>query len=1176
MWFGTEHGLNRYDGYEFTVYKTDPGDPTTLLSDSISSILQDRTGNFWVGTSGGVHRLDQATGTMDRSHPLWGRGQIFCLFQDSTGILWVGHWTGLFAYDGTTGEEAYRFAHNPAYPDDPQGLSNNVVRAITEDEQGNLWFGTDAGLDRMNRETGIVSHFRHDPEDATSLSDNTVLALHLDRQGGLWVGTNAGGLNRFDPASETFVHYQHDPKNAYSLGGNSVHTILEDNSGLLWVGTDNGLYQLDRSSGQFTAHRHDPLDPHSLSDDAVTALYQDRSGVLWIGTINGLNRFNRRASQFTTYRDGPEAAEQRDAASFDLGAIRASALHEDPDGVLWVGTDRGLGRWDRQTGTLTTYHHNPQDANSLTGGEVNAIYRDHNDVLWIGTGWLDEFDPETETFIHHQRIQSGISSLAEDLQGNLWIGAWNDGLYRLNPERTVFEHYTHNADNLDGLRHRNIWSLLVDKKGNLWVGLYSRGIDLLEGTNISNAARFAHHEHDPDDPASINYGRVLDIYEDPTRDGILWVGVLGGGLNRFDRTDQVFTRYTQENGLPSDSVGCIVADATGFLWLQTIAGLSRFDPDAETFQNYDRYDGIPGGAARHGVCLRSQRGELFFGGPNGLYSFFPEQIQSNLHVPPIVITQIELRDRPLRTDPLPDESFQLSYRDNTITFEFAALDYTIPEKNQYAYILEGLDENWVQAGTRRSVEYRNLQPGSYVFKVKGSNNDGVWNETGVAVTFTILPPFWDTWWFQGIVALILVGSVILGYGLRVRSVEARSRQLETLVEERTHSLEQRTRESEQRRQEREALYRADAELHRYLSLDKVLQTLVDIAVEILRADKGSLLVWDDQREKLVVRASRGFQPETLQHLSLGPGEGIAGQVALSGEPIVVEDAHLDARTTKRIIEPEGIRSIIQVPINVGGGVFGVFSADACQPHAFDQDQLRLLLALAQRAALAIENAQLYEQVKELAVVQERNRLARELHDAVTQTLFSASLIAQALPATWERDREEGNALLEDLRQLNRGALAEMRTLLLELRPAALIETSMADLVRQLAEAIVGREGIPVDVSIEGSCILPPDTHVALYRIAQEALNNVVKHARASRVGIFLHCDADTVSLTITDDGKGFNLPTAQESGGFGLQGMAERAEQFGGTLTIQSTPGKGTTVTISVEISQDWLESQEE
>jgi signal transduction histidine kinase len=212
--------------------------------------------------------------------------------------------------------------------------------------------------------------------------------------------------------------------------------------------------------------------------------------------------------------------------------------------------------------------------------------------------------------------------------------------------------------------------------------------------------------------------------------------------------------------------------------------------------------------------------------------------------------------------------------------------------------------------------------------------------------------------------------------------------------------------------------------------------------------------------------------------------------------------------------------------------------------------------------LAIENAQLYEQVKELAVVQERNRLARDLHDAVTQTLFSASLIAQALPATWERDQAEGDKLLEDLRQLNRGALAEMRTLLLELRPAALIETSMADLVRQLAEAIVGREGIPVDLSIEGSCILPPDTHVAFYRIAQEALNNVVKHARANRVTISLHCNAERISLEIADNGKGFDPAAAQESGGFGLPGMAERAEQFGGTLTIHSEPGQGTTVTI--------------
>jgi signal transduction histidine kinase len=394
---------------------------------------------------------------------------------------------------------------------------------------------------------------------------------------------------------------------------------------------------------------------------------------------------------------------------------------------------------------------------------------------------------------------------------------------------------------------------------------------------------------------------------------------------------------------------------------------------------------------------------------------------------------------------------------------------------------------------------------------------------------------------------------------------------------------------ERRRQELEALLSADDRMKRYLHQDEVLQALVDVAVDILHADKSAVIGWDEKREKLVMRVARGFSPEAISQLQFSPGEGVIGWVVAHCEPVLVEDSLNDPRRfleNPHIVEvamQEGIRSFVHFPIAIGEEVLGVFNVSYEKPHAAGEGEQRLFQALTQRAALYIENARLYEQSQEVAVLEERSRLARELHDAVTQTLFSASLVAEALPTTWEKDPQEGRGLLQELRSLSRGALAEMRTLLLELRPAALLETSLADLLRQLGEAASGRTGIPVSVQVEGQAKLPPDVHIAFYRITQEALNNVVKHARARQATVQLCYSGEdqaatsrktrqaegagagpSVLLSIRDDGRGFD-PAQVPHNRLGLGIMQERAQAIGATLTVESQPGHGTQVTVEWE-----------
>ncbi len=1153
MWFGTEDGLNKYDGNQFSIYKHDPEDPLTLSDSYISAIYEDQNGDLWIGTRSGLDRFDRAAGIFthfqhDPDDPSsLGGTWVTAIHEDLRGRFWVGTIAGLDLFD----RETNSFTHYRHAPDDPSSLADDFVRVVYETSGGELWIGTNSGLDLFNQANETFIHYQHDPKDLRSLSDDQVNAVHEDRKGFLWIGTEGGGLNQLIRSSGTFIRHQHDAEDAHSLSYNRIRAILEDNTGRLWIGTQNGLDQLDRDRNRFIHYHHDPGDLYSLSSNTIWSIFEDRTGVLWFGTYGGgLSKYNRSTDQFVLYQQKPNVPNS-------LSENMVWSISEDRNGLLWIGTlNGGLNKLDRASDTYSVYQHDPSDPTSIVSNDIRAILEDHSGVLWIGTNHgLDRFDSLTETFTHYPHDPDDPSSISddqvralyEDSRGNLWIGTRIGGLNRFDRKSESFIRYQHDPNDPNSLSDDRVWSLYEDISGNLWVGTLG-GINLLDPSSDS----FTRYLHDPDDPQSLSNNAIFSFNEDLS--GMLWVGTWGTGLDRFDPATQTFTHFTEKDGLPNNVIYGIEVDGEGFLWLSTNRGLSKFDPLTETFRNYDISDGLQDNEFNVGAHVRSDRGEMFFGGISGFNSFFPEQIQDNPIPPPIVITSFAKFNQKVRTDLSEGEHIELSYKDNFISFEFAALDYTAPEKNQYAYMLEGFDQDWVNAGTRRYSSYTNLNGGDYIFRVKGSNSDGVWNEEGSAVRITVTPPIWETWWFQGMFLLVLVGIVFGGYRLRIRTHEKRSQELEEQVEERTREIERRT-------QELEALYHADEELDRHVHLEEVLQTLVHIAVDILKADKSSLLLWDERGENLTVRAALGYEQETLNQMTFAPDEGTVGIVAITGETVIVEDTREDARVVKRIIDPEGIRSFMHMPIKVEGKIFGVFNADYVQPRAFGSDEIRLFEALAQRAALAIETAQLYERMQELAVMQERSRLARDLHDAVTQTLFSASMIAEVLPRIWESDVDQGLSRLEELRELTRGALAEMRTLLLELRPAALMEADLGELLRQLAESVIGRARIQVSVKADSDCNLPPEVKIACYRIAQEALNNVAKHAKANQAWVSLSCLTEDVILRIKDDGCGFD-PAIVAPDQLGMSIMYERAEDINAQLDVSSEIDQGTQIQV--------------
>jgi diguanylate cyclase (GGDEF)-like protein len=801
MWFGTEDGLNRYDGYGFKVYKRDSNDPASLSHNFIWAIHEDKNGDLWIGTNGGgLEHWNRRTGrfTHHRHDPYdentVGHDRVRAIHGAPGGVLWIGtDGGGLDRYD-VASDTWTHYRHDP---DVPTSLSSNRVRSILLDRDGRLWVGTyGGGLNRFDVATGGFEHYRHDPEDSHSLGGDRVYTVYEDRDGRLWIGTYGGGLSELDRESGRFKRYLHDPEDPDSIGAGRVRVVFQDGNDDLWVGTDGGLFTRRPGEAGFFGVRHRDTDPRSLSDDKITAIFEDRGRVLWVGTkSDGLNKRNTSTGSFVLIQRDP-------TASSTLSSNKVAAIqHDRRSDELWIGTfGGGLNRLDRATGRFT--HYRQDDAGGLNDDRVMSLLLDRQGKLWIGTyeGGLNRLDPATGRFTHYRHDPdrpdsiggNGVMSIHEDRRGRIWAGTFEGGLNRLDRSSGKFTRFVHDPSDSTTIASNTVTCFLEDRSGTLWVGTDGGGLNRFD----EETGRFVRYRHDPEDPSSLSNDVVWSIHEDARR--TLWIGTQGGGLNRWDPEDRrrdrpVFHHYTERNGLPNNLVYGILSDGAGRLWLSTNSGLSRFDPQAGTFKNYDTSYGLQSNEFNFGAYHGSEAGEMFFGGIKGLNTFFPAEVRDNSHVPPVVLTSfLKLNEEAKLDRPIYEaEKIILEHRDDVVSFEFAALDFESPEKNRYAYKLEGFDENWIQLGTTRRATYTNLDAGDYVLRVRGSNNDGVWNENAVGLEVSVLPPPWKSWWAYTIYGLILVGIVMSYTRAQKKKLEREaeySRRLEHEVEARTQEL----------------------------------------------------------------------------------------------------------------------------------------------------------------------------------------------------------------------------------------------------------------------------------------------------------------------------------------------------------------------------------------------------
>ncbi len=851
IWIGTIDGLNRYDGYTIKTYRNDQEDSTSLCDNKISVLFVDHQGVLWIGTeNSGLSRYNQNTDSFTNFAPQVYEQHslsfhyVTSITEDANKQLWVGTLSGLNKFDRKNQrfDQYFRGIRLQVTPETivhlkERGLPNRFltalhrlqkkefyshssflaalqklvpptdlkpyehliqsymhvstqaenIRSLEADTKGNIWIGLEQeGLALFNPASGRMNRYRHQPGDQHSLSNNEIMSLELDGNQ-LWIGTRGGGLNRLDIAQDKVYRYPYLKERSH------IKDILKDSKNTIWYGDGFALSRYNRQEDSFTTYETYNSRSTGQATLAVNALYEDVQGTLWVACFQGgvvrtvVNNPFIHFSQNASARNG-------------LTKSSVSTVLKDSKGNLWVGYyTMGIDVWDAQTNTKTHYTYKAGDPHSLGEGTVFKIFESSDGTIWVGTyrGGLQYFDTTRKRFVSYRHEPGNpksingndIRDIAEDKQQNLWIAVHGGGIDKLDRKSNTFTHYRANySDWQHSLANNWVFTVLADNKNRIWVGSVA-GVSIL----APGKRDFISYNQQN---SALSHNNVRSIFSDKA--GNVWVGT-ENGLNLFDEQQKDFVVYTEKNGLANNFIMGGVADKKGNLWISTNNGLSKFNAATQTFRNYSRLDGLQSNEFFPGAYSKGEENEVYFGGKNGLSVFNPEHIRDNPYKTPVVITDFKLFNKqvlvgkeqsPLRNNISQTREITLEHDQNVMSFEFVGLNLVRPEKNQYAYRMEGFEKNWNFVGNRRDATYTNLDPGEYTFRVKAANNDGLWNEQETLLKIIIRPPFWRTGWAYAFYACCILGLL---YGYRsvtlYRERQKNKLRLEKLEAEKTHELD---------------------------------------------------------------------------------------------------------------------------------------------------------------------------------------------------------------------------------------------------------------------------------------------------------------------------------------------------------------------------------------------------
>jgi len=783
MWFATYFGLNRYDGNEFKVFNYDPSKKYSISPGYFTGAMkQDNNGILWLNSdNNGFYSFNPRSGNVIQYRHIPGNSNslvddiTYDLCIDKNGIVWIATESGLDAYDS----QHNIFHHFIHHVNDSTSVSNNSVLGLCLDDDNNLYMITDAGgIDHFNTSTGkVTNHFDNNPSEKP-IGDLQIRTHHLSRgnNGILWISGTANGITGYSYKDNKWFHFSHDDKNPFSLSSNSTDRIFEDHAGNLWVSTFEGdLNFLKYGTNNF----------YHLKDIGGN-FFEDNENNIWIasGAI-GITIIHTQQKSFECY------VHDRANNHSLTDNHHVCAFYENSDGTFLIGS-YGVDIFKPKTGTFQSLQTMQHGKNILAGKAIFTIYQDKKGINWFCTenGGLISYDKKTNVARSYEYDEKDTESLGaiscagiiEDLKGRYWVAVWTGGLESFNPQSGKFRSFkVHEGKN--SISTNSVGGLMIDSEGILYICSWDGGLI----TFNTDSETFKIYRHSADDPFSISSNITSSFFQ--SNNGIIWIGTIGGGLNAFNPVTKKFRSFTTKDGLCNDGIQSITPDNNGNIWIGTINGISCFTPPSDPFnfnstfhfRNYNTSDGIAGNEISFFGAYKSNDGKIYFGtDAAGMFCFNPDDLRENKFLPPVRFTDFKLFNRSVNsndstrilTSPIEIvKEIKLKYDQNVISFSFAALNYIHPEKNKYAYKLENFDKDWIYTdATKRFANYTNLDPGEYIFKVKGSNNDGVWNPQEASIKLFITPPYWATWWFRFLAAVAVAATVYALYRFRLNQL----------------------------------------------------------------------------------------------------------------------------------------------------------------------------------------------------------------------------------------------------------------------------------------------------------------------------------------------------------------------------------------------------------------------